>query len=101
GTRISTEQIQQLPTLARSITDFTKLTPQSSNNSFAGTNFRYNNITIDGAINNDAIGFSPSLGGVSGTSNMPGSSTRTNPISLDAVQDMQVQIAPYDVKLGN
>lgn len=101
GTKISREQIQQLPTLSRSITDFTKLTPQSSNNSFAGTNFRYNNITVDGAINNDAIGFSPSLGGVSGTSNMPGSSTRTNPISLDAIQDMAVSIAPYDVKLGN
>ncbi len=101
GTKISKEQIQQLPTLSRSITDFTKLTPQSSNNSFAGTNFRYNNITVDGAINNDAIGFSPSLGGVSGTSNMPGSSTRTNPISLDAIETMAVSIAPYDVKLGN
>ncbi len=101
GTRVSSEQIQSLPTLSRSITDFTKLTPQSSNNSFAGTNFRYNNVAVDGAINNDAIGFSPSLGGVSGTSNMPGSSTRTNPISLDAIQDVSVSIAPYDVKLGN
>jgi hypothetical protein len=101
GTRIGKEQIQNLPTLSRSLTDFTKLTPQSSNNSFAGTNFRYNNVAIDGAINNDAIGFSPSLGGVGGTSNMPGSSTRSNPISLDAIQDLNVSIAPYDVKLGN
>lgn len=101
GMRTSKEQIQALPTITRSITDFTKLTPQSSNNSFAGTNFRYNNVTVDGAANNDAIGFSPSLGGVGGTSNMPGSSTRTNPISLDAIQDISVSIAPYDVKLGN
>ena len=101
GTRVGKEQIQNMPTLTRSITDFTKLTPQSSNNSFAGTNFRYNNVAVDGAINNDAIGFSPSLGGVGGTSNMPGSSTRTNPISLDAIQDINVSIAPYDVKLGN
>lgn len=100
-TNISKDQLQQLPTLARGITDFTRLTPQASNNSFAGTNFRYNNISIDGAINNDAIGFSPSLGGVGGTANMPGSSTRTNPISLDAIQEVSVQIAPYDVKLGN
>jgi hypothetical protein len=100
-TNVSKEQLQQLPTLARGITDFTRLTPQASNNSFAGTNFRYNNISIDGAINNDAIGFSPSLGGVGGTSNMPGSSTRSNPISLDAIQEVSVQIAPYDVKLGN
>ena len=99
--KITQEQIQALPTLSRNISDFNKLTPQSSNNSFNGTNFRYNNITLDGSINNDAIGFSPSLGGMSGTSNMPGSSTRTSPVSLDAIQDMQIVIAPYDVKLGN
>lgn len=99
--KITQEQIQTLPTLSRNLSDFNKLTPQSSNNSFNGTNFRYNNITLDGSINNDAIGFSPSLGGMSGTANMPGSSTRTSPISLDAISDMQVVIAPYDVKLGN
>lgn len=101
GTNVSREQITSMPTLSRSFSDFTRLTPQSSNNSFAGTNFRYNNITLDGAINNDAIGFSPSLGGISGTANQPGSSTRTNSFSLDAIQEVQVQIAPYDVSLGN
>lgn len=101
STKVTAEQLQQLPSITRSISDFSKLTPQSSNNSFAGTNFRYNNVSVDGAINNDAIGFSPSLGGQSGTSNMPGSSTRSNPISLDAIQDMAVSIAPYDVKIGN
>lgn len=97
----SERQINSLPNISRGITDVTKLTPQSANNSFAGTNFRYNNVTIDGSINNDAIGFSPSLGGQSGTSGMPGSSTRSNSISLDAIQDIQVYIAPFDVKLGN
>ncbi|MDR6564263.1 MULTISPECIES: TonB-dependent receptor [unclassified Arcicella] len=101
GINLGEAQIKSLPTLSRSITDMTRLTPQSSNNSFAGTNFRYNNVTIDGTINNDAIGFSPSLGGQGGSSGMPGSSTRTNPISLDAIQDIQVYIAPYDVKIGN
>jgi hypothetical protein len=101
GTNLGENQIKTLPTLSRSLTDMTRMTPQSANNSFAGTNFRYNNVTIDGTINNDAIGFSPSLGGQSGTSGMPGSSTRTNPISLDAIQDIQVYIAPYDVKIGN
>jgi hypothetical protein len=101
GMRIGEENIKTLPTLNRSLTDVTRLTPQSSNNSFAGTNFRYNNVTIDGSINNDAIGFSPSNGGSTGSSGMPGSSTRTNSISLDAIQDVQVYIAPYDVKLGN
>lgn len=102
GKSISGEQIRNMPTASRSITDITRLTPQGSrDNSFGGTNFRYNNVTIDGAINNDAIGFSPSLGGQTGTSGMAGSSTRTNPISIDAIQDVQVYLAPYDVKIGN
>ena len=101
ATTAKKEDLQQIPTISRSITDFTRLAPQSSNNSFAGANYRYNNVAIDGAINNDAIGFSPSLGGISGTSNMPGSSTRTNPISLDALQEVQAMISPFDIKLGN
>ncbi|MDN5395877.1 MAG: TonB-dependent receptor [Chryseobacterium sp.] len=101
GVGISQAQISGLPNINRGIQDVTKLVPQSANNSFNGTNFRYNNVTIDGSVNNDAIGFSPSLGGQTGTSGMPGSSTRSNSISLDAIQDVQVYIAPYDVKLGN
>ncbi|RBL93144.1 TonB-dependent receptor [Chitinophaga flava] len=101
GTKIGQEQIKSLPTLSRSLQDLTKVTPQSNNNSFLGTNYRYNNVTVDGAINNDAIGFSPSLGGQSATSGQPGSSTRTNPVSLDAIQDVQVLLAPFDVKVGN
>jgi hypothetical protein len=101
GIVINEEKLKTVPTLSRTITDFTKLVPQSVNNSFAGTNFRYNNVTIDGTVNNDAIGFSPALGGQSGTSGMPGSSTRTSPISIDAIKDIQVYIAPYDVKIGN
>lgn len=95
------QRINSVPAMNRSLPDYTKLTPQSNNNSFAGTNFRYNNVTVDGTINNDAIGFSPSLGGQSGTSGMPGASTRTSPISADAIQDIQVFLAPFDVKIGN
>ncbi|WP_143307187.1 TonB-dependent receptor [Chitinophaga vietnamensis] len=102
GQNISGAQLRSMPTVNRSIQDITRLVPQASkDNSFGGTNFRYNNVTLDGAINNDAIGFSPSLGGITGTSGMPGSSTRTNPVSLDAIEDMQVYLAPFDVKIGN
>ena len=102
GINVNSEAIRRLPTISRSLTDMTRLSPQvTNNNSFAGTNFRYNNVTIDGAINNDAIGFSPSLGGSTGTTGQPGSSTRTNPVSLDAIQDVQVAVAPFDVRLGN
>lgn len=102
GQNISRTQIANAPMVSRSIQDITRLVPQSTkDNSFAGTNFRYNNITVDGAISNDAIGFSPSAGGITGSSGSPGSSTRTNGISLDAIEDMQVYLAPYDVKIGN
>ena len=103
GTSVGRAQMNTLPTIGRSLGDFTRLTPQSNNNSFAGSNFRYNNLTIDGAINNDAFGFSNSAGGTSGggQSGAAGSGTRTNPYSIDVIQEVQVQLAPYDVKLGN
>ncbi|MCA6446194.1 MAG: TonB-dependent receptor, partial [Chitinophagaceae bacterium] len=103
ATTVGLRQMITLPTLGRSLSDFTRLTPQSNNNSFAGSNFRYNNLTIDGAINNDAIGFSNSFGGVSGggQSGAAGSGTRTNPYSIDVIQEVQVQLAPYDIKIGN
>jgi hypothetical protein len=103
GLSLGRAQMNVLPTLGRSLGDFTRLTPQANNNSFAGSNFRYNNLTIDGAINNDAIGFSNSFGGVSGggQSGAAGAGTRTNPYSIDVIQEVQVQLAPYDVKLGN
>lgn len=102
GQHIARAQVANMPMINRSIQDVTRMVPQSTkDNSFAGTNFRYNNITVDGAISNDAIGFSPSAGGITGTSGTPGASTRTNAISLDAIEDMQVYLAPYDVKIGN
>ncbi len=103
GISIGRAQMNLLPTLGRSLSDYTRLTPQSNNNSFAGSNFRYNNLTIDGAINNDAIGFSNSFGGSSGggQSGAAGAGTRTNPYSIDVIQEVQVQLAPFDVKLGN
>jgi hypothetical protein len=101
STRINANQIRTQPSLNRSLQDLTRNTPQSNNNSFQGTNYRYNNVTLDGAINNDAIGFSPSLGGQSNASGQVGSSTRTSPVSLDAIQDIQVYVAPYDIKIGN
>lgn len=102
GVNISRDQLERSPGIGRSLQDFTRLTPQASkDNTFLGSSFRYNNITVDGAINNDAIGFTPSLGGQTGTSGQPGSSTRTSPFPLDAIQGMQVYLAPYDVRIGN
>ncbi|MBA9078230.1 MULTISPECIES: TonB-dependent receptor [Rufibacter] len=93
ATNVSREQIERLPTLNRSLQDFTRLTPQASGNSIGGANNRYNNITIDGAVNNDVFG-------LAGTGT-PGGQAGTQPISLDAIDQIQVVLAPYDVKFGN
>lgn len=93
STTVSKQQLENMPTLNRSLQDFTRLTPQANGNSFGGINNRYNNITIDGAVNNDVFGLSGS-----GT---PGGQANTQPISLDAIQEIQVVLAPYDVTQGN
>ncbi len=93
STNISRAQIATLPTLSRSLQDFTRLTPQANGNSFGGVNNRFNNITIDGAVNNDVFGLS--------TSGTPGGQAGTTAISLDAIQEIQVVLAPYDITYGN
>ena len=93
STNISRQTIAALPSLSRSLQDYTRLTPQANGNSFGGMNNRFNNITIDGAVNNDVFGLS-----ASGT---PGGQAATTPISLDAIQEIQVVLAPYDITFGN
>lgn len=93
STNISRQQIAALPTLSRSLQDYTRLTPQANGNSFGGVNNRFNNITIDGAVNNDVFGLAGS-----GT---PGGQAGSTPISLDAIQEIQVVLAPYDITYGN
>ena len=94
STTVQREQIERLPSLSRSFADFTRLTPQASsanNQSFAGRSGNYNNVTIDGAIFNNSFGLSSTVGGQS----------NAQPISLDAVQEIQVNLAPYDVRQGS
>lgn len=96
-TTISKATIESFPTVARSFQDFSKFTPQFSGagnnaNSAAGRNNRFNNIQIDGTSYNDLFGLA-----ANGT---PGGQASTNPISLDAIDQFQVVIAPYDVRQG-
>lgn len=92
ATSVSTTAIQALPTITRNITDFTRLTPQAgSGNSFVGMDNRLNNITVDGSYFNNSFGLAGS----------PGERTNVAPISLDAIEQIQVNIAPYDVRQGN
>ena len=91
ATAISTQQIETLPTISRRISDFTRLSPQAGGGgTFAGQDNRLNNITVDGSYFN-----SFGLGG------QPGDRTQVSPISLDAIEAIQVNVSPYDVRQGN
>jgi len=91
STTIQRETIERLPTLNRSFDDFTRLTPQANGQSFGGRSSSFNNITIDGAIFNNAFGLQSTVGGQAGA----------QPISLDAIDQIQVSIAPFDVRQGS
>lgn len=93
STNVSKDQLQNLPSLSRSLQDFTRLTPQANGNSFGGVNNRFNNISIDGAVNNDVFGLS--------ASGVPGGQANSQPISLDAIQELQIVVTPFDVTNGN
>ncbi|MDO5447583.1 MAG: TonB-dependent receptor, partial [Prevotellaceae bacterium] len=90
STAINNAQIVNMPTVTRGITDYTRLSPYGGNGmSFVGTDGRTANFTVDGANFNNNFGLS---------SNLPGGG---NPISIDAIQEMQVVISPFDVRQTN
>ncbi len=90
ATNINNKQITSLPTVSRSITDVTRLSPYGGNGmSFAGADGRTANFTVDGANFNNNFGLSE---------NLPGGG---NPISIDAIEELQVVISPYDVRQSN
>ena len=98
STNISEEEIQNAPTIDRSLADFARFTPQAivgnddddgSSISIAGQNNRYNSVFIDGAVANDVFGLS-----AQGTD---GGQTGATPISTDAIQSFNIAISPYDV----
>ncbi len=89
-TNITNAQIDNLPTVSRSIMDVTRLSPYGGNGmSFVGTDGRTANFTVDGANFNNNFGLSSAL---------PGGG---NPISIEAIEELQVVIAPYDVRQTN
>ena len=95
GAAFSRGKMEQTPTIDRSIYDIAKFSPQVSSNknggvSIAGVNNRYNAFSIDGADAKDSFGLA-----ASGTN---GGQTGTNPISIDAIEEIQVSVAPFDVR---
>jgi len=94
---VTEADINSLPTISRSLHDYSRLSPHivsstSAGSNVGGRNSKYNNIQVDGAIMSDAFGLS--------TAGTPGGQAGAEPISLDAIQEFQVAIAPFDVRLG-
>jgi hypothetical protein len=92
STNINNRLIRTLPTISRSADDYLRLTPSASATynglSFAGRNGQYNNFSLDGAVFSNPFGLDAPT---------PGGQTNAQPISLDAIDQIQVNIAPYDV----
>ena len=91
ATLIGREDIASLPTISGRLESIVRLTPQASGTSFAGQDNRLNNITVDGSYFNNAFG----LGSA------PGERTNVAPISLESLEQVQVSIAPFDVRQGS
>ena len=90
-TSVSAIQLKTLPTISRSASDFTRLEPTASNGSFGGRNDQFNNFSLDGSIFNNPFGLDAAT---------PGGQTDSQPISLDAIEQISVATAPYDVTLS-
>ena len=97
ATSVSDTVIQRLPTLDRNLNDLVRLTPQVSTtgpgNSGGGMSNRMNNVQIDGATERDVFGL--------GSTGQPGGQVGAKAISIDAVKEFQVLLAPFDVRQGN
>lgn len=88
STSIDNKTINRMPTITRSAQDIYRLNPASDGNSFAGRNNQFNNFSLDGSIFNNPFGLDAAT---------PGGQTDAQPVSLDAIDQIQVAIAPYDI----
>ena len=87
-TNVGRRELTRLPTISRSAADFYRIEPSASGGSFGGRNDQFNNFSLDGAIFNNPFGLDAAT---------PGGQTDSQPISLDAIDQIQVSTAPYDV----
>ena len=90
-TTIGRKELSSLPSISRSAADFTRLEPSASGGSFGGRNDQFNSYSLNGSVFNNPFGLDAAT---------PGGQTDSNPISLDAIEQIQVATAPYDVTLS-
>jgi len=90
-TFVDSKQIRMMPTISGSQQDLTRLTPESNGNSFGGRNNLYNNFSLDGSIFNNSFGLDYAT---------PGGQADAQPVSIEAIDQMQVSLAPFNVTEG-
>ena len=90
-TSVSREILASIPTISGRLSDVERLTPQASGTSFAGQDNRLNNITVDGSYFNNSFGLQ----------GQPGERTGVAAISLESIEQIQISVAPFDVRQGN
>ena len=95
-TVVSRDDIDELPSVSGNLNDFLRLTPQAGRNgegmTLAGMNNRFNSLMIDGTVNNDVFGLA--------ANGMNGGQAGISPISIEAIEQLQVVLAPFDVRQG-
>jgi hypothetical protein len=90
ATYVTADQVVELPSVRRSTRDLTRLDPRSDGNfSFAGRNWLYNSISLDGSYFGNPFGLDDPA---------PGGQTFAEPVPYDAIEAVQVSVAPFDVK---
>ncbi|MCB1044123.1 MAG: TonB-dependent receptor [Acidobacteria bacterium] len=92
ATSINEDQVIQLPSIKRSTRDLTRVDPRSDGNmSFGGRNWLYNNMSLDGSYFNNPFGLDDPA---------PGGQTNAEPVPFDAIEQVHVSVAPFDVREG-
>ena len=92
ATFVNAPAVLSIPSIKRSTRDLIRLDPRNDGNfAFAGRNWLYNNISLDGSYFNNPFGLDDPA---------PGGQTNAEPVPYDAVEQVQVSVAPFDVREG-